>query len=80
MLITVSVFLCAERSVNSAPSDENQTEQVARLNIKASFITAMISDGDGGVFVGLIQQIIVFTTLIHHTEQVSLVIPLDLEH
>ncbi|MDR3108408.1 MAG: hypothetical protein LBU65_01795, partial [Planctomycetaceae bacterium] len=52
MLSIVSVFLYAERSVNSEPSDENQTEQVARLNIKASFITTMISDGDGGVFVG----------------------------
>ncbi|MDR3108739.1 MAG: hypothetical protein LBU65_03500, partial [Planctomycetaceae bacterium] len=47
MLSIVSVFLYAERSVNSEPSDENQTEQVARLNIKASFITTMISDGGG---------------------------------
>ncbi|MDR3109872.1 MAG: hypothetical protein LBU65_09335 [Planctomycetaceae bacterium] len=52
MLSIVSVFLYAERDANSDMSDENQTEQVARLNIKASFITAMISDGDGGVFVG----------------------------
>ncbi|MDR3109682.1 MAG: hypothetical protein LBU65_08350, partial [Planctomycetaceae bacterium] len=51
-LSIVSVFLCAERDANSDMSDENQTEQVARLNIKASFITTMISDGDGGVFVG----------------------------
>ncbi|MDR3108725.1 MAG: hypothetical protein LBU65_03425 [Planctomycetaceae bacterium] len=58
MLLIVSVFLCAERDASSEQSDGNQTEQVARLNIKASFITTVISGGDGGVFTfDLLQQL-----------------------